>query len=108
MSQTPSSFQSIFDTALDAYRKKTGKHLTSHPLFAELNTCRSADAILTVLRNQIPPSGQPSSRVDKLTKWLNPTVHILYMFSAALGEGVGLVRLTHVQHGSDSVRVEGL
>jgi hypothetical protein len=108
MSQTPSGFQFIFDTALDAYREKTGKDLPSHPLFAELKKCASADAILTVLRNQIPPSGQPSSRVDKLTKWLNPTVHILYMFSATLGEGVGLVRRTDVQHGSDSARVEGL
>ncbi|KAH8996588.1 hypothetical protein EDB83DRAFT_2534349 [Lactarius deliciosus] len=28
---------------------------------------------------------------DKLTKWLIPTVNVLYAFSAALGEGVGLV-----------------
>jgi hypothetical protein len=28
-----------------------------------------------------------------LTKWLNPTVNVLYALSATLGEGVGLVRL---------------
>ncbi|KAH9022680.1 hypothetical protein EDB85DRAFT_2293157 [Lactarius pseudohatsudake] len=28
---------------------------------------------------------------DKLTKWLVPTVNVLYAFSAALGEGAGLV-----------------
>ncbi|KAI9433551.1 hypothetical protein H4582DRAFT_987135, partial [Lactarius indigo] len=34
-----------------------------------------------------------SSRRDdeRLTKWLNPTVNVLYAFSATLGEGVGLV-----------------
>jgi hypothetical protein len=28
-----------------------------------------------------------------LTKWLNPTVNVLYALSATLGEGVGLVCL---------------
>jgi hypothetical protein len=97
MSQTTSDIPSIFNTALEAYKKKTGKDLTSHPLFTELTTCDSANAILTVLRNQIPVFDQPSSRDDKFTKWLNPMVNVLYVFSAALGEGVGLVRLIEDQ-----------
>jgi hypothetical protein len=28
-----------------------------------------------------------------LTKWLNPTVNVLFTLSASLGEGVGLVSL---------------
>jgi hypothetical protein len=28
-----------------------------------------------------------------LTKWLNPTVNVLYSFSATLGGGVGMVCL---------------
>ena len=28
---------------------------------------------------------------DKLTKWLNPTVHVLYTFSEAIGAGISLV-----------------
>jgi hypothetical protein len=100
MSQTPSDIPSIFNTALEAYKKKTGKDLTSHPLFTELTTCDSANAILTVLRNQVPVFDQPSNRDDKFTKWLNPTVNVLYVFSATLGEGVGLVRLIEDQRDS--------
>jgi hypothetical protein len=100
MSQNLSDFRSIFDAALEAYKKKTGKDLTSHPLLAQLTTCNSANAVLEVLRNQIPTFDQPSNKDDKLTKWLNPTVNVLYVFSATLGEGVGLVRLKEAQHGS--------
>jgi hypothetical protein len=97
MSHPPSHFRFIFDTALEAYKNKTGKDLTSHPLLAELTTCDSPNAILTVLRNQIPVFDRSNSRGDKLTKWLGPTVNVLYVFSAALGEGVGLVRLREYQ-----------
>ena len=100
MSQSLSDFRSIFDAALEAYKKKTGKDLTSHPLLAQLTTCNSANAVLEVLRNQIPTFDQPSNKDDKLTKWLNPIVNVLYVFSATLGEGVGLVRLREAQCGS--------
>jgi hypothetical protein len=99
-SQSSSHFRSIFDTALEAYKKKTGKDLTTHPLLAQLTTCDSANDILTVLRSQIPLFDQPSSGDDKFTKWLNPTVNILYVFSATLGEGVGLVRPREVHRNS--------
>jgi hypothetical protein len=100
MSQTPtattstSNYQAIFDSALDAYKKKTKKDLRSHPLLPQLQTCNSPDAVLTLLRDQIPvvdPSCSTSTDNDGLTKWLNPTVHVLYTFSEAIGAGINLV-----------------
>ena len=99
MSQTPAStssnsnYQSIFDRALEAYKKKTKKDLCSHPLFAKIEACNSPDAVLTTLRDQIPQQDQSCSIDDKLTKWLNPTVNVIYNFSQVIGEGVSLVSL---------------
>jgi len=87
MSQThvaTSNYQLIFDNALEAYRKKTKKELRSHSLLPKLQTCNSPDAVLTVLREQIPAFDQSHSTSgtnDKLTNWLNPTVNVLYSFS---------------------------
>ena len=99
MSPTPAStssnsnYQSIFDNALEAYKRKTKKDLRSHPLFAKLETCNSPGAILTTLREQISQQDQSRGLDDKLTKWLNPTVNVIYNFSQAIGEGVSLVSL---------------
>jgi len=103
MSQTPtantstSNYQLIFDNALEAYRKKTKKDLRSHPLLPKLQTCNSPNAVLAVLREQIPvfdPSHSTSSTDDKLSKWLNPTVNVLYTFSEAVGASVSLVSIS--------------
>ena len=88
-----SNYQSIFDNALEAYKKKTKKDLRSHPLLTKLETCNSPDAVLTLLREQIPALHQSRSVDDKLTKWLNPTVNVLYTFSEAIGGGIGLVNI---------------
>jgi fungal STAND N-terminal Goodbye domain len=84
-------FQCIYDKALKEYKEKTKKDLTFHPLFSRLNACHSADAILAVLRSQIRDFEQSTSSNDKLTKWLDPVVHVLYTFSATIGAGVGRV-----------------
>jgi hypothetical protein len=86
-----SNYQSIFDNALEAYKKKTRKDLRSHPLFAKLETCNSPGAVLTTLQEQIPQLGQSRNIDDKLTKWLNPTVNVIYNFSQTIGGGVSLV-----------------
>ena len=100
MSQTPtattstSNYQAIFDNALEAYKKKTNNDLRSHPLLPKLQNCNSPDAVLTLLRDQIPvigPSRSTSSDNNRLIKWLNPTVHVLYTFSEAIGAGISLV-----------------
>ncbi|KAI0295148.1 hypothetical protein B0F90DRAFT_1205660 [Multifurca ochricompacta] len=86
-----SNFQSILNAALKEYKKKTGKELTTHPLFAELQNCRSPDSILAVLQEQARIFDGSRGGNERLMMWLTPTVNILYSFSATLGEGVGLV-----------------
>ncbi|KAI9437315.1 hypothetical protein H4582DRAFT_2058307 [Lactarius indigo] len=86
-----SNFQSIFHASLRAYEKQTKKDLLSHPLAAQLQSCDSPAAILTVLQDQVQEFEQSRSADERLTRWLDPTVNVLYAFSATLGEGVGLV-----------------
>ena len=93
MSQTPTStsnYQSIFDNAIEAYKKKTKKDLRSHPLLEILQNCDSPDAVLKVLYGQITGFNQSRGPNDKLTKWLNPTVNVLCTFSGVIGGGVSL------------------
>ncbi|KAI0272096.1 hypothetical protein BGY98DRAFT_936790 [Russula aff. rugulosa BPL654] len=85
---TPSNFQSIFDNALKAYKKRTKKDLLSHPLADRFEKCDSANGILAVLQEQVQELNQ-SQRSN--TKWLDPTVNVLLAFSETLGKGVGSV-----------------
>ena len=74
------------------YEKKTKKDLLTHPLMAQLQTCNSPTDILAVLRAQVQQFEQSTRDDDKFTRWLNPTVNVLYAFSGVLGAGVGLVK----------------
>jgi hypothetical protein len=87
-----SNFQPIFNNALKAYERRTKRDLLAHPLAAQLQACDSVSSILAVLRHQVQELDQSQSSDDRLTKWLAPTVNVLYALSATLGEGVGLVR----------------
>ena len=89
-STSHSKFMSIFNAALETYRRKTKKDLASHPLLPSLQTCDSPEAIFTVLREQIPAFSK-SHGDNGLTKWVVPTVNVMYAFSATIGEGVSLV-----------------
>ena len=93
-STSQSNFVSIFNAALESYKRKTKKDLASHPLLPILQSCDSTEAILTVLRDQIPAFSQSQNGDDGLTTWVAPTVNVLYAFSATLGQGVGLVSVT--------------
>jgi len=68
-SQTPptdsDNFKVIFEAALEAYKKKTKQSLEGHALLTQLESCNSPTAIL------------------------DPTINVLYAFSATLGDGVG-------------------
>ena len=89
---TPSSdFQSIFYVALKAYEKKTKKDLLAHPLAAQLQACKSPGDILAVLQGKVNELDQSMSADERLSQWLNPTINVLYSFSATIGAGVGLV-----------------
>jgi hypothetical protein len=92
-SSSSSNFQSVFDTALEAYEKKTKCKLLSHPLATRLQSCDSPIAILSVLQDLIQQFEHRRSSDERLTNWLNPTVNVLYAFSDFIGQGVGLVSL---------------
>ena len=92
-SSSPSHFVSIFNAALRTYIRRTKKDLASHPLLPNLQSCESSEAILAVLREQIPIFGQSKNGDSGLTKWVTPTVNVLYTFSATLGGGIGQVNI---------------
>jgi hypothetical protein len=86
-----STFRSIFDTASKEYKRTTGQDLQTHPLATELDLFDSPDAVLEILQKQADTLDETGKCNQTLMKWLNPTVHLLSMFSATLGEGVALV-----------------
>ena len=89
-SHTSTDFETIFKAASDAYKDRTKKDIASHPLAAQLQSCDSSSAILAVLRAQVQAVDQSQSADEKWTKWLDPTVNVLYAFSTTLGNGVGV------------------
>ncbi|KAH9008467.1 hypothetical protein EDB84DRAFT_1681992, partial [Lactarius hengduanensis] len=88
-----SNFKVIFETALKEYNKKTKQDLTAHPIATQLQACESPAAILTILQEQVDQFEQSRSGDEKLRKWLDPTINVLYAFSETLGEGVSLVNI---------------
>ena len=92
-STSHSNFVSIFNAALETYKRKTKNDLASHPLLPTLQSCYSPEAILAVFREHIPVFSQSQNDDDGLTKWVAPTVNVLYAFSATIGGGVGLVNI---------------
>lgn len=91
-SASSSNFRQIFNTALEAYEKSTKSDLLAHPLAVQLQACDSPAAILTILQQQVQELDQSRSSDERWSRWLKPTVNVLFAFSATLGEGVGLVR----------------
>jgi len=93
-----SNFHVLITSALDTYRKRTKKDLLSHPLAARLQACDTPSAILTILREQIQGLDQSQNSAERWSKWLDPTVNVLFAFSATIGAGVGLVCLMTCTH----------
>jgi hypothetical protein len=90
-----SNYQHIFSVALESYKKRTGKDLTSNPLLPRLETCNSPDAVIALLREQIPGLDQSRSDNDseRLSNWLNPTVKVISAFSGTISDTAGQVGL---------------
>ena len=88
------NFQLLFNNALKAYEKHTKNDLLAHPLATQLQTCSSPGAILAVLQQQVQDLDQSRTADERWTKWLDPTVNVLYALSGTLGEGVSLVCLS--------------
>jgi hypothetical protein len=92
-SASQSKFVSIFNAALESYKRKTKKDLASHPLLTSLQSCESPEGVLTVLRDQVPAFNGSRNGDDGLPKWVTPTVNVLFSFSGTIGQGVGLVNI---------------
>jgi hypothetical protein len=89
-----SNFQLIINNALKAYETHTKKDLIAHPLAAQLQACNSPADILATLQQNVQGLDQSRSGNERWTKWLDPTVSILYALSETLREGVALVSLS--------------
>ena len=93
--QTPgpstSNFTAIFNAAEAEYQKITRKQLDTHPLASKLDTCHSPEDISNLLQNQAQAFSKFHEGSEKLMRWLEPTVNILFAFSDTLGEGIALV-----------------
>jgi hypothetical protein len=92
-STASSNFQLILNNALKAYKKRTKKDLLAHPLATQLQSCNSPSAILALLQEQVLGTDQSRSNDDRWTKWLDPTINVLFALSVTLGEAVGRVCL---------------
>ena len=87
------NFQLIINNALDEYKKRTKNDLLMHPLAAQLQSCNSPGAILAILQQQVRGLDQSRSSDERWSRYLDPTVNVLYTLNEIIGAGVGLVRL---------------
>ena len=87
------NFTAIFEVAASEYQRVTGKPLDTHPFATQLDKCDSPQSFSNVLQTQARALSAPRQGDDKveLMAWLDPIVHILFTFSATLGEGIGIV-----------------
>jgi len=86
-------FQTLFDSALQAYEKDTGVPLAEHPLAAQLQGCHSVESITTLLQHQTKHFSDFRGK-NRIMKLIKSTVPILSTISAnpAIGGSIGLVR----------------
>jgi hypothetical protein len=85
--------QTLFDSALQAYEKKTDSSLAQHPLAIELHRCDTVDAITGLFRDQAQAFSDLQGS-DKIIQPLKATISILSELSSAasLVNAFGLVR----------------
>ena len=86
-SSSGSNFQLILSNALDKYKKRTKNDLITHPLAAQLQSCDSPNEILAVLLGL----DQSRSSDERWSRWLDPTVNVIYALSSTVAAGLGLV-----------------
>ena len=95
MSQSSSSstFQALFNAALQDYGDKTGTSLIDHPIAKQLETCESVSSITAVLQEQAQSFREFRENDGKLMKALNSSVDVLCApsISSALNDAIGLV-----------------
>jgi hypothetical protein len=87
-----SSFQSLFNAALQDYAEQTGTRLDDHPFAQQLESCNSVCSISSVLQEHARRFHECRGEDGKIMKSLKCTVDVLYGLSrSTLGEGISLV-----------------
>jgi hypothetical protein len=94
MSQpTSSTFQALFNAALQDYENQTGTRLICHPFARQLETCESVSSITSILQEQAQNFREFRENDGKLMKALNSSIDVLCTpsISSALSETIGFV-----------------
>ena len=93
-SRSNDNVKAIFQAAPDEYQRTTGKLLDTHLFTTQVGGRYSPEAALNVFRTQAQAFSEFRKSDEKLMKWLDPIVHIVFTFSEILeeSEGKGLVR----------------
>jgi hypothetical protein len=88
-----SSFQSLFNVALQDYANQTGTKLVDHPFAEQLEKCDSVDSMSLVLQEHARRFCEFRGEDGKIMKSLKCAVQVLYKLSTStvLGEGIGIV-----------------
>ena len=92
------SFQGLFNAALQDYEIQTGTVLFDHPFAKQLEACNSIDAITAILQEQAQIFRKFRGDDGKIMKSLKSSVDVLYTLSSStvLGQGVSLVCPNHL------------
>ena len=94
---TPSGssiFDSLFQSALEEYKKETNIDLVKHPLSDQLECCDSVEAITQAVQEQAQAFRDFRGGNNKLVTSLKNAVQVLYRISSStvdLGDAIGFV-----------------
>jgi hypothetical protein len=96
----------LFESALQAYEKKTGIKLPEHPIALQIQSHHSVHDISTLLQNQAQAVND-SQASDRIMKSIKKTVLILNPLSDAtsLADDVGLVSQQTLMAGFTSLTI---
>ena len=90
-----SSFQDLFNDALQNYQIQTGTELIKHPLAKQLELCDSVDSIIAILQDQAHIFREFGGDNGKVMKSVKYSVNTLYTLSIG-HRAVGLVHIYYL------------
>ncbi|KAN0141688.1 hypothetical protein V8E53_000150 [Lactarius tabidus] len=85
------NFETIFADALEKYKKRTKKDIAAHSLAADIQSCKSPKAVLTILQTQVQTFDPSPSANERWTSMLDPTITVLFALSGFVGNIAGQV-----------------
>ena len=93
LSSSSSTFQALFETALQDYKDKTGNTLIDHPIAKQFETCKSVNSISAILQEQARSFREFRENDGRLVKALNSLVDLLCApsISSTLNQAIGIV-----------------